>query len=39
MWRENLYSFMSRNAAGTIQLFHLQIEQTLALGVGVGVEL
>ena len=35
MWREHLYSFMSRNAAGTIQLFHLPIEQTLALGVGV----
>lgn len=35
MWREHLYSFMSRNAAGTIQLFHLPIEQTLAIGVGV----
>ena len=35
MWREHLYSFMSRNAAGTIQLFRLPIEQTLALGIGV----
>jgi KUP system potassium uptake protein len=35
MWREHLYAFMSRNAAGTTDLFHLPIDQTLELGVGV----
>jgi KUP system potassium uptake protein len=35
MWREHLYAFMSRNSAGTIDLFHLPIDQTLELGVGV----
>jgi KUP system potassium uptake protein len=37
MWREHLYSFMSRNATRPAELFHLPIDQTL--GVGVGVEL
>jgi KUP system potassium uptake protein len=35
MWREHLYAFMLRNAAGTTDLFHLPIDQTLELGVGV----
>jgi KUP system potassium uptake protein len=35
MWREHLYAFMSRNATGTVDLFHLPIDQTLELGVGV----
>jgi KUP system potassium uptake protein len=35
MWREHLYSFMSRNATGTMDLFQLPIDQTLEIGVGV----
>ncbi len=35
MWREHLYTFMSRNATGTIDLFQLPIDQTLQIGVGV----
>jgi KUP system potassium uptake protein len=35
MWREHLFSFMSRNATGTKDLFHLPIDQTLQIGVGV----
>jgi KUP system potassium uptake protein len=34
-WREHLYAFMSRNCSGTTDLFHLPIDQTLELGVGV----
>jgi KUP system potassium uptake protein len=35
MWREHLYSFMSRNATGTKDLFQLPIDQTVEIGVGV----
>jgi KUP system potassium uptake protein len=35
MWREHLFSFMSRNATGTKDLFDLPIDQTLQIGVGV----
>jgi KUP system potassium uptake protein len=35
IWREHLYSFMSRNATGTKELFHLPIDQTVEIGVGV----
>ncbi len=35
MWREHLYSFMSRNATGTVDLFQLPIDQTLEIRVGV----
>jgi KUP system potassium uptake protein len=35
MWREHLYAFMSRNATGTKELFHLPIDQTVEIGVGV----
>ncbi len=35
MWREHLYSFMSRNSTGTKELFHLPIDQTVEIDVGV----
>ena len=35
MWREHLYSFLSRNATGTVDQFKLPIDQTLEIGVGV----
>jgi KUP system potassium uptake protein len=35
MWREHLYSFMSRNATGAVDLFRLPIDQTLQIGLGV----
>jgi KUP system potassium uptake protein len=35
MWREHLYSLLSRNATGTVDLFKLPIDQTLEIGVGV----
>ena len=35
MWREHLYSLLSRNATGTVDQFKLPIDQTLEIGLGV----
>jgi KUP system potassium uptake protein len=35
LWRERLFAFMSRNATNTADYFHLPVDQTIEIGVGI----
>ncbi len=34
-WREHLFAFMSRNATGAANYFHLPVDQTIEIGIAV----